>query len=156
MTKKYTKQGGKLVARDPETSLPIVENNEVVAAKIPWNNNQETWRQFLSKMTNGSKDLLVQQLNIANGQPVTITKPDGSTTQESPDLEMIIQVRKDLLDRMNGKPVPESELLKAEGQAKAYDIYETLNEEQLKNLVEGRAIISANGEYIELTKELEE
>lgn len=146
MAIKYTKQGNKIVARDIDTNLPAeTSKGQTMAATPP--TNELSWRKFVAKMTDGGKNILMDQLNLAAGNTIIVHMKDGTTQELIPTVNDIVSTRKDILDRLHGKSVTEVDLIKAEGQALAYNVYEQLTDDQLKLLVENKAILLPTGEF---------
>lgn len=125
--KKVTNQGGVLVVRD--------ENDRVIskAAPIATKKPIESWRSQLRRVNNGGMDTLLQIVNIANGQPFRMKKPDSEewTEWEVPSTAERLNALQFLAEFQLGKSVAQTEVLKAEEQAEDHAQYAAMSDEAL-------------------------
>lgn len=122
----FNKQGNILVARDKEGRVL-----EKVLSKDP-KTTRETWRVMLRRMTNDSEDLLGKLVSIANGEPFVGVLKDGRETEPViPSIESQRAAATELLHMLHGKPVTQTEVIKAEEQTKELDRLRAMSDAEL-------------------------
>lgn len=132
MLKVLNRQGNAMVVRDADQPT-----RPVVAAQIlPKDAARKTWRSFLKRLTNNGEDLFANIHNIAQGQPFSVTLPDGTMSEPRiPTPEVRLQANMHLLEFLFGKAVAQTEVVKAEEQSQEIAQIEAMSDADLKALV---------------------
>ena len=133
--KKLAIQGGVLVARDEKGS--IVATQTIETRGMSPARKKETWRTAMRRMTNDGLDQMRVLHDLSHGVAYKVTLPDG---RESEPIIPTPEVRRaaaiDLLHMMHGKPVAQTEVVRAEQEAEDAVQYAALSDEQLEAAME--------------------
>ena len=129
--KKLAVQGGVLVARDENERVvaahPVPAEGKSIAQK------KETWRTAMRRLTNDGLDQMTVLHNLSQGIAYKVTLPDG---RESEPIIPTPEVRRaaaiDLLHMLHGKPVAQTEVVRAEQEAEDAAQYASFSDEQLE------------------------
>lgn len=128
-------QGPFILARDVDDKLVArVMKSDKVSSK-------NSWRAALRALTNNGNDLYATLINISRGVPHVPILPDGSEGEPiTPSIESMRQAAKDLIEFLNGKAVPQTEVVKAEEQGAELDKMRAMSDMELLKIVEGEMV----------------
>lgn len=136
---KVFRQGEVVVVRDDENRIVRhPDGKQAKAVVVSRSVNKETWRKALNRMTDNGRILDERLLNLALGHAYTASLPDGRVSDPIiPTPEVSRAATVDLLHMMRGKPVAQTEVMKAEKEAEDMEQYQAMSDEQLKAIIEG-------------------
>lgn len=121
-------EGARLVERDESGRI-----KRVSSAVDPLLKPKQNWRRLLREMTNDGAEPAIRLVELSRGKPFRAELEDGRYSDwEVPTLETQRQAAKDLVEFLNGKAVPQTDLLKAEMQEEDLAQYRALSDEQLR------------------------
>lgn len=89
---------------------------------------KRTWRSALRHITNDGEDAMVVLRDLMEGRPFVATLPDGRQSEPvipSPEVRRAAAV--DVLHLLHGKPVAQTEVLKAEREAEDVERYKAMS-----------------------------
>lgn len=131
----FKERNGAIVAHDPEGRM--VGRVFTKDFKTP----RASWRAALRQLTDNGNDLYAVLLNIARGVPYSAQLPDGRKTEPVvPSIESMRQAAKDLIEFLDGKAVPQTEVIKAEEQSSELERLRAMSDEDLLRVIEGELV----------------
>jgi len=139
--RKLAIQGGVAVIREGSKvvdATPIKSHADLAErkARTPEGVKRETWRGVMRRLTNDGKDVMEVLYNLAMGSAVISQLPDGRVSEPiipSPEVRRAAAV--DLLHMLHGKPVAQTEVVKAEQEAEDVAQYAALSDDELERLL---------------------
>jgi hypothetical protein len=127
------REGNKVVDSTPVKSHADLAKNR---ARTPEGAKRETWRGVMRRLTNDGKDVMEVLYNLAMGNVLVAQLPDGRVSEPivpSPEVRRAAAV--DLLHMLHGKPVAQTEVVKAEQEAEDVAQYAALSDDELERLL---------------------
>jgi hypothetical protein len=140
--RKLAVQAGVAVVRESTGKVldatPIQSHEDLARRRHgkPKDVKRETWRGVMRRLTNDGKDVMEVLYNLAMGNVLVAQLPDGRVSEPmvpSPEVRRAAAV--DLLHMLHGKPVAQTEVVKAEQEAEDVAQYAALSDEQLEELL---------------------
>lgn len=148
MVLKIVQQGRTLVVRD-EKGDPVKKSDGTIAKTLlplP-KSSKETWRKALARLTDDGRILDRILLDLAMGNAYEPVLPDGRRGEPVvPSPEVRRAAATDLQHMLRGKPVAQTEVLKAEKESEDLMQYSAFSDEQLKAIIEGEYKTLPNGD----------
>lgn len=135
-------QGGVAVLRDSEgkvvASTPVKPHQDLAEnrSKRPKVVKQETWRSIMRKLTNNGQAQMQVLHDLSMGVATQVELPDGRVSEPivpSPEVRRAASV--DLIHLMHGKPVAQTEVVRAEREAEDLDAYNSIGTEDLESFL---------------------
>lgn len=150
MVLKIVRQGPHLVARDTDTGRIATRTNrqgevEQIRATVPVRASRQTWRKGLARITNNGTMLDEILLGLALGAAYEPVLPDGRKGEPvvpSPEVRRAAAV--DLMHMLRGKPVAQTEVMKAEKEAEDLEQYRALSDADLERVIQGEYKLLSN------------
>lgn len=136
--------------------LKRVEKQEKAIARFNTSSEtikRRTWRTALQKLTNDGDDLVRVLYELAMGSASQVLLPDGRVSEPViPTPEVRRAAAADLLDRLHGKAVAQTEVMRASQEAEDHAQYSALTDEQLKEVLRNTAWVIAEQKRRELSE----
>jgi hypothetical protein len=127
------REGNKVVDATP---MKMHEDLAKGRSRVPSTIKSETWRSAMRRLTKDGAELHQVLYNLAMGSVQVVELPDGRVSEPiipSPEVRRAAAV--DLLHMLHGKPVAQTEVVKAEQEAEDAKQYAALSDEQLEKLL---------------------
>jgi hypothetical protein len=136
------REGQRTVVRNAEGRIVKDDIGKPKAAVVPRKGaSKETWRRYWERLTNGGKDLLEAQYNIAMGTPVVPTLPDGRKGEPMvPSFEVQRATIKDMLDFGLGKAVEQTSVAAAEENEQERMRLQAMSDADLNRIIDGEVL----------------
>ena len=138
--KKLVPVGNTAVVRDDKGR--VVATAPLVAKR---DRNRDTWRWTLRKLTNDGAELFAVLYNLAQGAPYVASWEGKVSEPIVPSPEVRRAAATDLLHMLHGKPVAQTEVMKAEMEAQEVQRYQAMSREELLRIagLAGQKVIDA-------------
>lgn len=118
-----TRTGNRIHKTDVETGVSI-ETTPISPKALM----KRTWRAALRHITNDGEDAMVVLRDLMEGRPFVATLPDGRQSEPViPSPEVRRAAALDILHLLHGKPVAQTEVLKAEREAEDLEKYKAMS-----------------------------
>ena len=145
---RLTIQGDTIITRD-------VNHRPIRVLSLP-TKSKASWRDALRRLTNDGQDLYEVLYNLAMGVPHIATLPDGRQTEPTvPTFEVRRAAAVDLIQFLHGKAVAQSEVSKAEADARIAQQVGAMSDGELLKIIEGsyKTLSEGQGEASDGEKE---